>query len=128
MKAKILAVCMVIAALTGLITGCGLKKADETPCMNIDFVNGQTVHSGTEQRFYQVKEGNVGELKITVTRESGSLNISVYPVNDTQNYCYRGTDIPTSDFTVTLSEPGEYTVFIEAEKFVGSYGFDWTEK
>ena len=128
MKVKMFVVCILIAALAALITGCGSAQNAETPSMNIDFVNGQTVYSGTEQRFYQVKEGNAGELKITVTRESGNLNISVCPVNDPQHYCYRGTDIPSSDFTVTLPEPGEYKVFVEADKFAGSYIFDWTEK
>lgn len=128
MKAKLFVLCIVFALLTGLITGCGSKQSEKTPRMNIDYVNGQTVYTGTEQRFYQVKEGRAGELKITVTRESGKLNISVCRSDDETDCRYRGVDIPTSDFAVTLTEPGEYRVLIEADKFAGGYGFNWSEK
>lgn len=120
------AVCILIVALLAMFTGCGSGQDAEQPSMNISFENGQTVYTGTEQRFYQLEDGQVGNLAISVTRESGSLNISVFPTAAPQQYCYRGTDIPTSDFTVTLSESGEYKVRIEADHFAGSYGLEWT--
>ena len=45
--------------------------------------------------------------------------------NAPDRFCYRGTALPTSVFTVTLAEAGEYTVQIQADRFIGSYGFAW---
>ena len=39
-----------------------------------------------------------------------------------QKYAYRGNDIPTSDFIIALSEPGDYCIEINAKDFRGSYG------
>ena len=39
-----------------------------------------------------------------------------------QKYAYRGNDIPTSDFIIALSEPGDYCIEINAKDFWGSYG------
>lgn len=120
------ALCILIAALPAMLTGCGSRQDAEKPCMNISYKNGQSVYTGTEQRFYQLEEGQTGKLTVSVTQESGSLSISVFPTAAPEQYCYRGTDIPSSEFSVTLSEPGEYKVWIEADHFAGSYGFEWT--
>lgn len=39
-----------------------------------------------------------------------------------QKYAYRGNDIPTSDFIIALSEPGDYCIEINAKDFRGNYG------
>lgn len=126
---KFLAMVMCIAVTASVFTACGKSTAErntEKPQMNIDFENGQTVRKGTEQRFYQVEEGQKGELKISVDKKSGRLNISVFPVENPDKLYYCGKDIPTSDFTVELSDSGEYKVSIEADAFVGDYGFEWS--
>ena len=93
--------------------------------MTIRFENGQPVRTGTELQSYHLEEGRTGELEISVETESGSVDISVFPTNAPDRFCYRGTALPTSVFTVTLAEAGEYTVQIQADRFVGSYGFAW---
>ena len=120
------ALCILIVVLLAILAGCDSGQDAEQPCMNINAENGHTVYNGTEQRFYRLEEGQSGKLAVSVTRESGSLSISVFPSASPEQRCYRGTDIPTADFMVTLSEPGEYKVWIEADSFAGSYGFEWT--
>ena len=78
-----------------------------------------------EKMGYQVEEGATGELRIKVNRESGTLDISVVSSDGTEQSFYRGKDIPTSDFTVNLTAPGEYKVLIEAKDFAGDYSFLW---
>ena len=39
-----------------------------------------------------------------------------------RKYAYRGNDIPTSDFIIAFSEPGDYCIEINAKNFRGSYG------
>lgn len=34
-------------------------------------------------------------------------------------------NIPASEFTVRLTEAGEYTALTESKNFEGSYGFAW---
>ena len=114
----------VVFLLCGCVASTSPVKPEE-PEMHTALRDGQTVYNGTERRFYQVEAGKTGELRIAVRAESGSLNISLFPTEEPERFCYRGRDIPTSAFSVTLQEPGEYTVWIEAEDFAGSYTFEW---
>ena len=54
-------------------------------------------------------------------RQDGSISISVLQ-SEEQKYAYRGNDIPTSDFIIAFSEPGEYCIEINAKNFRGNYG------
>lgn len=107
-----------------LLTFCSCGKADN-PEMNVDIKDGQKIYNGTEQRFYQVDEGTEGELVITVNRNGGTINITVVNSDSPQEIYYQGTDIPTSDFTVNLTSPGEYKVLTQADNFNGSYTYTW---
>ncbi|MGN0542896.1 MAG: hypothetical protein ACI4JG_05520 [Acutalibacteraceae bacterium] len=118
---RIFAVC-IFAVILFVLSGCGKS---ENPVMNIAIKDGRQIYNGTEQRFYQVEEGTAGELRIKVDRESGTLDISVVSSDNSQQSFYRGKDIPTSDFTVDLTAPGEYKVLIEAKDFAGDYSFVW---
>lgn len=118
---RIFAVC-IFAVILFALSGCG---KEENPVMDISIKDGRQIYNGTEQRFYQVEEGTAGELRIKVNRESGTLDISVVSSDNSQQSFYRGKDIPTSDFTVDLTAPGEYKVLIEAKDFAGDYSFVW---
>lgn len=118
---RIFAVC-IFAVILFALSGCG---KEENPVMDISIKDGRQIYNGTEQRFYQVEEGTAGELRIKVDRESGTLDISVVSSDNSQKSFYRGKDIPTSDFTVDLTAPGEYKVLIEAKDFAGDYSFVW---
>ena len=120
---------LLVLMLTAALAGCGKSVSSagaEAPDMHIDFENGQPIRTGTEQQFYRVEQGQSGELQISVHTESGSLQITVAPTDAPDRFCYRGMDLPTSDFSVILSEPGEYQVWIEADHFMGNYAFQWT--
>lgn len=121
--------CLTVLSLVISLAGCekpASGPAGAGPGMHTSLKNGQTFYSGTEQRFYTLEKGQTGALKISVQAESGNLSISVFPTADPDHFCYRGREIPTSDFSVTLSDAGDYTVWIETDRFAGSYKFDWT--
>ncbi|MGN0547526.1 MAG: hypothetical protein ACI4I3_09350 [Acutalibacteraceae bacterium] len=107
-----------------LLTFCSCGKS-EKPEMNVDIKDGQRIYNGTEQRFYQVDEGMEGELEIAVNRNSGTINITVVYLGSSEEFCYQGTDIPTSEFTVSLPYSGEYKVLTQADNFNGSYTYIW---
>lgn len=120
-RKRIISACL-LAVFLLLFSACGNT---EKPEMNVDIKDGQKIYNGTEQRFYQVDEGTEGEIVITVNRNSGTINITVVYLNSSEEVCYQGTDIPTSDFTVNLTSPGEYKVLTQADNFNGSYTYTW---
>lgn len=125
-NSRICTVAAIIAvALMLTLCGCGGRQAVNAPQMRIDIVNGQKIYTGTEKRTYRVEENSQGDLKISITRDSGKIDVLIYPTDDEANYCYKGTDITSSDFSVKLPNSGEYTVLIEADGFCGEYAVDF---
>ena len=111
-----------LAALL-LLTGCaGTQKTMQTVTKN-----GVTFYDGAETRQFSVPEGEPQELHIAVNRLGGRISITVVR-EETGEPVYRGTDIPVSDFTVALEEPGTYRAEILAENFQGSYDVSRTEQ
>lgn len=82
-----------------------------------------TLFSGTKEKEIKVDDGETVEIAVGITTKDGSIDVYVY--NENEEYSYEGHDIATSDFTVTLSEPGTYTLKLEADKHKGGYSFKW---
>ena len=114
---------LTLAAVLLLLTACG----SDSPQMVIATQDGITIYNGTDQQICHVADGEQRELHISVSRQSGSISISVLQTEG-QKYAYRGTSIPTSDFLVSLTEPGEYRIEIHAENFQGSYDISDSRK
>ena len=85
-----------VAALL-LPTACG----NDSPKMVITTQNGITTYNGMDRQICHVADGEQRELNISVSRQNGSISISVLQTEE-QKYAYRGNDIPTSDFIVVL--------------------------
>ncbi|MDD3173652.1 MAG: hypothetical protein PHF63_08335 [Herbinix sp.] len=80
--------------------------------------------SGTkETKQLTVAEGETIDVSVDIVTKKGALDAYIY--KDEDNYDYEGHDIPTSSFTVTLTEPGDYTIRVKADKHKGSYSFSW---
>ena len=109
-----------------LLSGCGSKSAQ--PGMTTDVRDGITIHNGTEQLFYQVGNGQRGELRFHFKGETGSISACVYMKGYPDYPYYRGQNIPPSNFTVVLLDPGEYIVDIEAVDYAGDYTIDWSRR
>jgi uncharacterized membrane protein len=81
--------------------------------------------TGYKQTHIDVGENETIEVVVSIVTEKGSIDAYIAKDNDIANSSYKGHDIPTMTFTVTLSEPGRYTVRVDAEKHTGSYSFSW---
>ena len=116
------------AMILPLVNGCGSSAKQSAPQndphMNIDIKDGTSVYNGTEQRCYPLEAGQNGELEVSVQRKSGSLNLSVFSIEDTDASYYRGTDLQDCSFSVSV--PASCTVWIEAEQFVGNFQLNWS--
>lgn len=126
--ARIISLCLLFVAVI-LLTACTNGKPDNRDdakgTMNIDFGENGMIRNGTEYDTYQVKEGQKGIISIRVSKESGRLDIDVYPVDNKDKPNYTGRDLDSASFDVIVEEPGEYKVCFTATEFVGDYGISW---
>lgn len=126
--AKIISLCLLVVAVIS-ITACtnGNKdySADMNGTMNIDFGENGMIRNGTEYDTYQVEEGQTGVISIRVFKESGRLDIDVYPVDSKDTPNYTGRDLDSASFDVIVEEPGEYRVCLAATEFVGNCEISW---
>jgi hypothetical protein len=81
------------------------------------------MYSGTKERELTVEDGGTVTVTVKVTTKKGSLDAYIY--KDEEEYSYEGHDIQTSEFTVTLSDPGDYTIKVDSSRHKGSFSFSW---
>ncbi len=115
----------VILGLTILMTGCTcnsfytekLYEHNTSASMYMSYEK----FSGTKTKTISINEP--GEIKVDITTESGSLDLSV--TDKDGNSFYVGNDIPTSTFSVKLDMAGEYEITAEADSHKGSCEITW---
>ena len=103
----------------------GCTKEEQSRPMTVDLITSAdgktyTVKNGCEKGHFSVGDKNPCQIEITVKKQSGKLNIRIEKDGE-EKPVYRGTDLPSSQFTVTAAEAGEYTVTVEAKDFIGEY-------
>ena len=76
-------------------------------------------------KFYDISIEQEVIVTVHIETESGSMSAYIAKDNDVTNAVYQGSDIPTSDFTVALTESGTYTIRVDANQHSGSYSFQW---
>ena len=88
-----------------------------------EFYGSYYKFSGTKEKSLTVKEGESKVVTVDIVTKKGSIDVSIY--SDKDHKQYEGMAIATSNFTVTLSEPGTYTIKLDASDHKGSYKFKW---
>jgi len=82
--------------------------------------------SGNKNRVISIKEGEACEVTVDIASESGKLDLSIE--DEDGNSYYRGTELPTSSFTVYLDKAGKYIIRVEGDVHTGSYNISWDIK
>lgn len=124
MKWKMAILVGLVLIFASIMTGC--TNNQQAPVdMNIDIQDGKTIRTGTEIYTYQVENGQTGILSVCIDRESGRLDLDIYPMGSEEKPEYIGRDMDNTSFDVFLKNAGEYTVRFTADKFVGKYGIEW---
>ena len=103
----------------------GCTKEEQSRPMNVDIITSAdgktyTVKNGCEKVHFSVGDGKPCQVEISVKKQSGTLTLRIEK-NGEEKPIYQGTDLPSSQFTVTADEAGEYTVTVEANDFIGEY-------
>lgn len=112
-------------------SGCSPKESEpQSASMKVDIMTSSdgkpyTIKNGSEKVYFSVEDGKSRQVEITVKKQSGTLDIRIEKDED-HKPIYQGTDLPSSQFTVTAAEAGEYTVIVEAKDFIGEYRTELT--
>lgn len=118
-------------ALLLMVTGCTVGSGIQINSVETNLPGKMAMtydkFSGYKQRDIKVEQGQALTVLVEVVTEKGSIDAYIAKDNDTADCAYEGHDIPTSSFNVTLSEPGEYTIRVDARDHKGSYSFEWGE-
>ncbi len=79
--------------------------------------------SGNKNKNITVNEGDICVVSVDIKTEEGKIDLLIK--DDNENIAYEGHNMPTSNFTVKLSEAGKYKISIEAKNHKGSYSIKW---
>jgi hypothetical protein len=71
--------------------------------------------------FYPVATGELIDFHVYVETRSGSLTIYLTPEDDRDKIIYIAEDIPSSEFSFTIDQPGEYVLYLVGENHKGGY-------
>ena len=116
-----------------LLSGCEQKEDTDMPKMKIDFIKDaegitSTVSNGAAQFFFTVGEGEVYEVIMTFNNQGGVVNAYIAKDGVKENADYIGNDIPSGEFTVTISKAGTYQIYYECKDYMGEYFYSANKK
>lgn len=77
--------------------------------------------SGSKSKTISLDEPS--DVSVIVSTESGSLCLSI--TDKDGNSYYKGIDIPSSSFHVSLDKQGKYVITVTADNHKGSYDISW---
>lgn len=133
---------LLIGLLMLLIGGCTYGSGTSKMSVEVNTLSKMSMSyqmfSGYKATDIKVKEGETLEVSVDIVSEKGKLDLIIEKKNTRDSEesddskgkaekVYEGTDLPTSNFKVTLEEPGEYTVKVTGENHKGSYKVTWVE-
>jgi major membrane immunogen (membrane-anchored lipoprotein) len=79
--------------------------------------------TGSKSHTITLKEGQKVEFTIDIVSDAGQLDFSIIDEGSTSHYT--GTDIPTSNFTVSADQSGKYEMTFKAKEHKGSFSVSW---
>ncbi len=137
MNKKINLLLAIIFALF-FISGCTYGSGSSTGSVEINTFSKMSMSyqkfSGYKAAGLHVKEGEAVEVSVDIVSNKGKLDFTIVKKadkkdgkNQTDETVYQGNDLPTSEFKVTLDEPGDYKITVTAEEHKGSYKVTWHE-
>ena len=112
MRRKILLSLLIVSALFVLLTACGQKKFDGTRVATADsYLVDIEQMNGTDTHTLKLDAGDV--LDIRFETERGKLHLEIKAPDGTLIYTGNGEE--ATDFTVNISDSGEYSVRVKAK-------------
>jgi hypothetical protein len=116
---------LLVAVLSGCTYGSGISRNSKefntstTMSMKYDKFDG---HKSTSVK---VKEGEAIDINVDIVTVSGKISLSI--IDENGKSFYKGTDIPTSTFVVSIDKKGKYNIKVSSENHEGSYKISWSK-
>lgn len=115
------------------LLGCGHKDTNDNPSMNVDVIQNSdgstsTIQNGSEQYFFTVEDGETVEVKMTFDNQKGTIGAYIAKDGLEENTDYKGTDIPSGSFSVTVSKAGTYQILYNCKNYIGDYSYSLQKK
>ena len=121
-----------------LISGCTYGSGSSTGSLEINTLSRMSASyqkfSGYKTTDLHVKEGEALEVSVNIVSKKGKLDFIIIrkadkktEKNQKDETVYEKSDLPTSEFKVTLDKPGAYNITVTAEEHKGSYKVTWQE-
>ena len=129
---KILLYLLTLICILGCFSGCKQndlnKKDDKTESYYVDNHWSMYYEDLNETKSITVSEvtGENIAFSFETGAMKGSLDIKIK--DDKGNICYQKTDIKTSKFTETISNPGKFTVEVTGKNHQGYFSILWNGK
>lgn len=79
--------------------------------------------TGSKSHTIKLKEGQKVEFIVDIVSDAGQLDFSIIDKEGTSHYT--GTDLPTSNFTVSADQSGKYEMTFKAKEHKGSFSVSW---
>lgn len=116
-------ICLLLALLM-LLAGCNAAGVFSEE-------HGATWFHGVCERYTGQRscELTVGDnacisVQCTLTCKNGQVDVTI--ADDEGTALHRGEDVSTDNaFVVQLTEPGSYTITVDAADYTGGFAFDW---
>jgi hypothetical protein len=114
----------VLASLTLCVSGCEdfSFMSFETSGIN-SIKKTHLISSEDETRSFTLSEKETCVVSFDIETNDGEVDITL--VNANGDVFYSGNDVPTSAFTVNLSETGKYTLTVQPNSHSGSLDILW---
>jgi len=111
------------------ISGCSADhhmSEEKEPAMSVNVnPDGSTVYNGSEQLFYEVREGQKAVVHFKIDTKQGSIAFDIQEKENENAHQYRGTVTESCEFDIVIEEPNQYRIYITANDFHGTYLVDW---
>ncbi len=123
--------CFVVKVISAISLFCGCSPGSGTTTDIHETSNPTSMSmsydqfTGNRQAELVVKEDRPVVVTAVITTRSGRLDARIVPANKDTDNPYEGHNLPTSIFTVRLTEPGNYTIRADAKDHAGSFSFSW---
>lgn len=126
MKKAIISIVFTVLTLFGLCS-CGYGAYTTVMSVETSTLSEKAMSyekfNGYKSYKFKVDEDETVTVAVKFTSESGKLSAYIAKDNDKSRAVYEGNDVPTSEFTVNITDSGDYTIRLDAENHKGSYSF-----
>ena len=126
MKKAILLLLCVSMMLCGCASGSSFTKNSIESMTDTTWTMSYEQFDGMRTMKVPLEESAAAQFTIAIETKSGALGLYITGADGTEYY--KGSDLPTSEFTVMADKGGSFEIRIEADRHCGSFAVSWSSQ